>query len=138
MKAARNNGSFPVKGFTLAELLISLLIIGEIATFTIPKIISAQQNNQKIAIFKETIGAIAAVVDEGFKTGQLDPTTNGDTYFLTNLNSVKVCNSNSSTQGCWNTAIQGTPTAEYNEPGVIMHNGAYVVGFVSTTSPAQG
>ena len=34
------------KGFTLAELLISLAILGVIATFTIPKIIGAAGNGQ--------------------------------------------------------------------------------------------
>jgi prepilin-type N-terminal cleavage/methylation domain-containing protein len=113
--------------FTLAELLISLLILGVIATFTIPKILSASQNNQKNAIFKESISTLAGALDMGLKTGDLDPITNGDTYFLTHINAVTVCNSNSSTQGCWNTTIQGTPSSEYNEPGLILHNGAYVV-----------
>lgn len=42
-------------GFTLAELLIALAILGIIATFTIPKIISNQQNGQKLAVTKEMI-----------------------------------------------------------------------------------
>lgn len=33
-------------GFTLAELLIALGILGVIATFTIPKILSAQQDSK--------------------------------------------------------------------------------------------
>lgn len=40
-------------GFTLAELLISLAILGVIATFTIPKIIKAQQDAKFNAIAKE-------------------------------------------------------------------------------------
>jgi type II secretory pathway pseudopilin PulG len=47
-------------GFTLAELLICILILGEIATFTIPKIISSQQNNSYNAKAKEAIASIAA------------------------------------------------------------------------------
>lgn len=46
-------------GFTLAELLISLAILGEIATFTIPKILNAQQNGQNVAIAKEAAGTVA-------------------------------------------------------------------------------
>lgn len=46
-------------GFTLAELLIALLILGEIATFTTPKISSSSQNAQKNAVFKEMIGALS-------------------------------------------------------------------------------
>lgn len=41
------------KGFTLAELLMSVLILGIIATFTIPKIISAQRQSNYNAMAKE-------------------------------------------------------------------------------------
>ncbi|WP_373530916.1 type II secretion system protein [Vampirovibrio sp.] len=48
------------KGFTLTELLISLLILAEIATFTIPKLLSNQQNSSYNANAKEVMGTIAA------------------------------------------------------------------------------
>lgn len=48
------------KGFTLAELLISLLILGEIATFTIPKVITGQQRSASNANAKEAVAMIAA------------------------------------------------------------------------------
>lgn len=51
-----------VQGFTLAELLISLGILGLIAIFTIPKIISSQQNNQYNAIAKETAAMLSAAL----------------------------------------------------------------------------
>jgi len=47
-------------GFTMVELLIALLILGEIATFTIPKIIVSQQNSRNNAIAKEAAGMVAA------------------------------------------------------------------------------
>lgn len=132
------NHSRNVRGFTLAELLICLAILGEIATFTVPKILASQQNNQKTAVFKETIGAIGAAVNIGLQSGALDPTTNGNTYFLNTLNATKTCTTNSSTQGCWNTTLQGTPVAEYTEAGLILHNGAVVVGFTNTSNPSEG
>jgi len=46
------------QGFTLAELLIALTILGEIATFTIPKILSSQTNSRNNAIAKETMGTL--------------------------------------------------------------------------------
>lgn len=50
----------PLFGFTLAELLIALVILGEIATFTIPKILISQSNGRNNAIAKETMASIAS------------------------------------------------------------------------------
>lgn len=47
------------RGFTLAELLIALAILGVIATFTIPKILSSQQDSKKTATTKEAAAAVA-------------------------------------------------------------------------------
>ncbi len=58
------------QGFTLAELLIALAILGVIATFTIPKILSSSQNGQNTAIAKEA----ASMVSGAFSTYTL---TNG-------------------------------------------------------------
>ena len=116
------------KGFTLAELLISLAILGVIATFTIPKILTAQQNGRDAAVFKETVATLNAVLYQGIVEGALTPSTVAS-YYLSHVNAVKICNSNSSTQGCWNTAIQGVAdNGQINEPGLILHNGAVVVG----------
>lgn len=46
-------------GFTLAELLISLAILGCIATFTIPKILTAQQDGRYNATAHEAAGMIS-------------------------------------------------------------------------------
>jgi prepilin-type N-terminal cleavage/methylation domain-containing protein len=48
------------KGFTLAELLIALAILGVIATFTIPKILTSSANGQNTAIAKEAASMISA------------------------------------------------------------------------------
>lgn len=60
-------------GFTLAELLISLAILGVIATFTIPKVLVAQQNNANNANAKQMVAALsnayqAYLRDGGSKT----------------------------------------------------------------------
>jgi prepilin-type N-terminal cleavage/methylation domain-containing protein len=47
-------------GFTLAELLIALAILGVIATFTIPKVLQAQQNASYNAMGKEAAAMISA------------------------------------------------------------------------------
>lgn len=117
------------KGFTLAELLIALMILGEIATFTIPKILSAQTNGRKNAIFKETISTLSALTHQGVTQGQLGPSGSSSiTYFSGNMNATKICSSNATAQGCW-TAAMGATASESTEGGLILHNGAYITGF---------
>ena len=69
----RLNNSNP--GFTLAELLIALLVLGEIATFTIPKIITAQANGRYNASAKEVAGMLATAHQLAFKNGILSSST---------------------------------------------------------------
>jgi len=55
-------------GFTLAELLIVITILGEIATFTIPKIVYAQVNSQMNSVVKEDFSTLA----QAFQSLSLD------------------------------------------------------------------
>ncbi len=64
-----------LKGFTLAELLVCLAILAEIATFTIPKILSAQQNVQYNTSAKEAIATIAGAYNLYKSTNQVSAST---------------------------------------------------------------
>jgi len=46
-------------GFTLAELLLALVILGVIATFTIPKVLQTQQDRKNASRAKEAIAALS-------------------------------------------------------------------------------
>jgi len=117
------------KGFTLAELLVALMILGIIATFTIPKILYSSQQQKKIATFKEVISTVS---DLAYMAN-----LKGDTTYLTsNINAIKVCSSNAVTQGCW-TQTDDVGAGESTEPGYILHNGATVAGF-NTFTGANG
>ena len=65
-------------GFTLAELLIALAILGVIATFTIPKILSAQQNQKFNSIGKETAGTISEALQKAKLRGEINSSSSFD------------------------------------------------------------
>jgi prepilin-type N-terminal cleavage/methylation domain-containing protein len=128
-------GKLEVGGFTLAELLIALAILGAIATFVIPKVLQSQQESKKKAVFRETLSALYEVMNTGIKTGAINANTGG-TYILNHLNGIKVCRTDSSSEGCWNDGIQGVPggspplgVPSWN-PGVVLANNANIVGII--------
>lgn len=109
-------------GFTLSELLIALGILGIIAVFTIPKIIASNTDAQKKAIFREVYGALSSIYDTGYKTGQLTH-ANALTYVASQMNAIKLCPTNASTEGCISSTKVSVAT---NVPGFTLANGAQV------------
>ena len=105
-------------GFTLAELLIALVILGVIATFTIPKVLQNDADNKKDAIFKETISALYAVVRSA---NYSQPSGSGYDYYSNNLNHVVGCPSDASAEGC------GAVGPGSTNPGLLLHNGAVIL-----------
>jgi prepilin-type N-terminal cleavage/methylation domain-containing protein len=114
----RING-FGFTGFTLAELLIALVIFGLAATFTIPKVLTAVDGAQDKARLKTIVSAISEVVY----------ILSRDTYHRTNgnlirddlhakLNAGVFCNSNASSN------TQCAPINPGYKPGVN-HNWDY-------------
>ncbi|MBE7706548.1 MAG: type II secretion system protein [Cyanobacteria bacterium SIG30] len=56
---AGGGASRSLKAFTLAEVLITLAIIGVVAALTIPSVITNYQNQERVAALKKTFSAIA-------------------------------------------------------------------------------
>jgi len=89
----RNEG-MQKKGFTLAELLICITILGEIAAFAIPKIIYSQQNSRFNAVVKEDLATVA----QAYQMLQLNGTVTQNTSakdLITYINYTKYDTSSS-------------------------------------------
>jgi len=69
--------AFPMhcRGFTLAELLITLAILGTISSFTIPKVLQSQQNTEYKSIAKESAGMVSSAYSAYKLQNSADTTT---------------------------------------------------------------
>ncbi len=118
-------------GFTLAELLISLAILGVIATFTIPKILNSQQEARKKAVFKETLATLSNLSYAGARDGNITSAATEWSYVLNNLNYAKICDTSINAQGCWAPVLAG------NTYGFVLHNGAAIISFNAAPFPNE-
>lgn len=109
-----------LKGFTLAELLIALAILGVIATFTIPKIILTQQSSSNTAKVKETASAVAAAFQTLQYQNQLSATTK-PSDLMPFLNSVATLTSGETIDA---RQTGTTYTCDGLNPCLKMHSGA--------------
>jgi prepilin-type N-terminal cleavage/methylation domain-containing protein len=120
-------------GFTLAELLICLAILGVIAVFTIPKILIVQQNASYTAIFKEAQGTVASAyynysIQNGFSTN----TTFGALTPYLNYVSATTSGNVDDVQGSGPWGCGGTRTC------FKLHNGAVINVSVSVPFGTTG
>ncbi len=108
-------------GFTLAELLSALAILGVIATFTIPKVLQGQQDQRRISIFKETIASVHQVLYNDWILTGGEMSTHDRALMFANLNYIKQCPGGAAADGC-----HSDFGAAGIDPAVIIHNGAVV------------
>ncbi len=107
------------KAFTLTELLVSLTVLGLIATLTLPHLFASFDRAKKRAVFKETYQALAEAVHTA--------TMEGETVFevINKFNVSKICATNALTEGCTQYSAGGV---EATEPGVVLATGATMFG----------
>lgn len=119
-------------GFTLAELLIALAILGVIATFTIPKVLQAQQSHKHNAIAKQAIAAMVNAYDQ-YRAKNTVTANTKTTNLLPYFNYVKY-----DTTSTFDYAMSGTVSCDSSSPCLWLHNGAlvqfYNVNFAGTSS----
>jgi prepilin-type N-terminal cleavage/methylation domain-containing protein len=111
-----------LSGFTLAELLISLAILGMIATFTIPKILTSSQNSQFSAEANETAGMISAAYRQAFALGLIGTGTK-PSDLTSYMNYVKVDTTSEIDQE-YSSPWGAGQYCDANNKCLVLHNGA--------------
>jgi prepilin-type N-terminal cleavage/methylation domain-containing protein len=114
-------------GFTLAELLIALAILGVIATFTIPKVLQNQQDSRYKAIAKEAAGTISAAY-QAYQLQNTVTTATSATNLLPYMNYV----SYDTTSQLDDVTSLGAMSCSNATPCVRLHNGAALLAWNAT------
>lgn len=111
------------KGFTIAELLISLAILSVIAVFTIPKIIGASTDSRFNAIAKEDIAALSGSIQNLKATGNMNASTKWSDI-VAYLNYITLDSSGSLIDAQYSTT---TYTCSSARTCIRMHNGSVIM-----------
>ena len=153
------------KGFTLAEILITLTVIGIVAALTIPTLLqNTNQAELKTALKREFADLQQATLliknDNGgslvnaFRnsTGDLKDSENLKNAYKAKLSYIKECSGDptyggsgtgASAEGCWHVQwkkLNGTSINPMNYPGLILSNGTLMWFYIysSTCSFSSG
>ncbi|XVJ51894.1 MAG: type II secretion system protein [Vampirovibrio sp.] len=112
------NKNLKKRGFTLAELLVSVGVLGLISALTLPQLYISQEKIKKKAAFKEAFNTLS----NAYHIASL----NGDTGWLDSplkyMNGSKVCDTHSYNQGCVSDVVADT-SGERAHPGVVLASG---------------
>ncbi len=112
---------FKPRGFTLAELLITLAILGVIATFTIPKILGASQNQEFRSEALEFQGTISEAFQKAKATGA-DVATMSGYSFTPYMNYLRIDSTSSIDNTYGSSGVFGTNCTQ--RLCLRMHSGA--------------
>lgn len=113
-----------VPGFTLAELLIAMAILGVIATFTIPKVLQSQSDQKFKAIAKEAAGTVSQAYYVYKMSNTVSATTQIQHIFNNSLNYMRL-DTTSTVDGSPNDA-SNTHACTGTNLCYKLHNGAII------------
>jgi prepilin-type N-terminal cleavage/methylation domain-containing protein len=112
-------------GFTLAELLICIVILGVIATFTIPKLLQTQQSQRKLATSKEAIGILSEAFMKYKLQAGITPGVSVASDLFPYINYVKIDTSGALLDNY--PLFPGSVTCSNSRPCLRLHTGAVIV-----------
>lgn len=135
------------EGFTLSEILITLVLMGTVMALTIPSMTQKTNKNTYVAGLKKTYGMLDTATNQimNNNAGTLIQAPAGGFTGLTNYCNILECNKTclaGSIQGnCWASSTKtlsgGVSTEDYNingggHYGAILADGSFVVLYISS------
>ena len=118
-------------GFTLAEVLITLGIIGVVAALTIPALMNYTQEKEYKTAYKKAYSAISQALLAASNNDEIVPLTGtysyqgGEANFAALQNQFKITKqcTNAQTQGCWDITGDVWRSENYTAPAFIDSSG---------------
>lgn len=126
------------KGFSLAEVLLTLAIVGVVAALTVPSLMVDSQTAQLRAVWKKAFSVInqasLEVIDDngGNIFGLISNDTQARDLFKSVISTTKVCDAGQAYGNCWSVIDSlkqknGAPVDNtwYNAPSFVSADGMY-------------
>lgn len=128
------------KGFTLAEVLVTLAIVGVIAAIAVPTLLQTTGNIEKESMLKQRFAELSLVYrqiifDNGSVEGLFSTNEDLMNLFADHLQNARICHSIAGDGACWHKANEwyyghkSSPVSspETNQSSIIMNNGTMLV-----------
>jgi prepilin-type N-terminal cleavage/methylation domain-containing protein len=129
------------KAFTLTEVILTLLIIGVVASLTIPAIINDIQNAELKTAFKKTFAELSQATNLILQENAGDirglcPSFDHDcikNQFINHMSTSKICTTGNAWNNCWHDATHGVKTISGAWDGFSPVSG--YTGMILSTGP---
>lgn len=143
---------FKIKtGFTLAEVLITLLIIGVVASIIIPNLLNDTQNAELKTSWKKAYAEMAQatakiILDNGGTFKNSCSTANAmclRNLYTQHLSYVKLCDTDKFLGNCWSSdtwQLNGQTLSWSGDAGAVLNNGTFLLFYnldVTCSSPSN-
>ena len=134
------------KGFTLAEVLITLVIIGIVAAITVPSILQSTERQETVSKLKKAYSVlqqatIKIATDEGVPVGDFSLMSNDEFFdkFANTVNTTKLCKRAS---GCFSDkplkALNGNDWSTYNRENSLVTADGIAFGWSKDYCASKG
>ncbi|MFM7389048.1 MAG: type II secretion system protein [Vampirovibrionales bacterium] len=132
------------KAFTLTELMIALSVLGVIAIFVVPKVLTSFNRAGATTSLKEFLSTYTNIIYDGINRGELSegmPPQQISRFIISKLNAERICETNGETEGCWshvNNAAGCVGVEGHKLATAVMPSGLTIGGLTDNNNPSDG